>query len=377
MNVGQVLGGRYELRGVLGRGGMAEVRDGWDMRLNRAVAVKLLYPGIGAQRENRLRFETEARAAAGLSSRHIVVVHDVGEQDGVPFIVMERLPGVSLAHHIARGPLSPVFVHQVLDDVLGALSAAHDAGILHRDIKPGNILFTTTGEAKLTDFGIAKTADAAYTATGQLVGTMAYLSPERLAGHPATVSDDLYSVGVVGYEALSGRRPFPQQELGPLARAILNDQPTPLGVLRPDVDPVLLAAIERATARDPGWRFREAGAMRAAIAETEFLTMPVRPVTRVMPVPPVPTYGPWPADDGPGGSRRKVWAAAAILAALALAIILLALDSPFSSAPTPATTTTPTAPTTTVTTPSPTVTTTAPLPPPTRPGRKPKHGGGD
>ena len=161
---GAVLGGgRYEVRGVLGRGGMAEVRDGWDVKLRRPVAIKLLNSGTGALPESRLRFETEARAAARLTGRHVVVVHDVGEDDGLPFIVMERLPGVSLADHIARGPLPPAFVQVVLDCVLGALVEAHNAGILHRDVKPGNILFTATGEPKLADFGIAKTAGVAHT----------------------------------------------------------------------------------------------------------------------------------------------------------------------------------------------------------------------
>ena len=140
---GGVLGnGRYEVRGLLGRGGMAEVRDGWDLKLSRSVAIKLLYPQTDARPDARPRFEAEARAAAQLIGRHVVVVHDVGEHRGTPFIVMERLPGVSLADHIARGPLPSAFVQAVLDGVLEALAEAHNVGILHRDIKPGNILFT-------------------------------------------------------------------------------------------------------------------------------------------------------------------------------------------------------------------------------------------
>ena len=197
------------------------------------------------------------RPAASLNHPHIVAVHDSGEHHGTPFIVMERLSGHSLADEIARGPLPQPQVWQVLDDVLAAVAVTHDAGILHRDIKPGNILFTTTGDAKVTDFGIAKTAEGGFTTTGQIVGTMAYLSPGRLMGNPATPTDDLYAVGVVGYEALTGRRPFMQENLGALARAIMDDQPPALRALRPDVDPVLAATIERAMARDPGWRFRD------------------------------------------------------------------------------------------------------------------------
>jgi serine/threonine protein kinase len=218
----QRLAGRYERRGILGRGAWAEVHDAWDLKLNRPVAIKLLNPGIAASPENRLRFETEACAAAALNSRHIVVVHDIGQDDGLQFIVMERLPGVSLADHIARGPLAPAFVHGVLDDVLAALAVAHDAGILHRDVKPGNILFTAAGETKLADFGLAKTTGAVKTMTGQIIGSMAYLSPNRLTGNPATAADDLYAVGVVGYDALTGRRPFAQEELGAVAHAILQ-----------------------------------------------------------------------------------------------------------------------------------------------------------
>jgi eukaryotic-like serine/threonine-protein kinase len=153
MQAPDVLGGRYELRGVLGRGGMAEVRDGWDTRLDRAVAIKLLYPMFSMQPDNRRRFEIEARAAAALNHPHIVAVHDSGEHDGTPYIVMERLSGRTLADVIARGPLPQPQVRSILDDVLSALAAAHAAGILHRDIKPGNILFTDSGVTKIADFG--------------------------------------------------------------------------------------------------------------------------------------------------------------------------------------------------------------------------------
>jgi serine/threonine protein kinase len=166
MQAPEVLGGRYELRGVLGRGGMAEVRDGWDIRLNRPVAVKLLHPMFTAQPDNRLRFETEARAAAALNHPHIVSVHDSGEQSGTPYIVMERLSGRTLADVIAQGPRPQQEVRQILDEMLSALAAAHAAGILHRDIKPANILFSASGHTKVADFGIAKSPGSAHTMTG-------------------------------------------------------------------------------------------------------------------------------------------------------------------------------------------------------------------
>jgi serine/threonine protein kinase len=371
-------GGRYELRGVLGRGAMAEVRDGWDLKLSRPVAIKLLYPGADVRPDSRPRFEAEARAAAQLTGRHIVVVHDVGEHDGLPFIVMERLPGVSLADHIARGPLPAAFVHAVLDGVLDALAEAHTVGILHRDIKPGNILFTANGEPKLADFGIAKTSGAAYTMAGEIIGSMAYLSPDRLASKPAAVADDLYAVGVVGYEALTGRRPFPQEDLGPLAHAILHESPPPLAALRPDVPPGLGSAIERAMARDPAWRFDQANAMRAALVGPNPAPIPVRPPTRVMTAPLPALTGYTPARLEPDTSRRKLWIAA-IVAAFVLALILLVIDPPFSSGPPPkpVDTTTPSpTPTTTFTTTTPSITPVPPWAPP-HPGKKHKADEGD
>jgi serine/threonine-protein kinase len=325
MQAPEVLGGRYELRGVLGRGGMAEVRDGWDIRLDRPVAVKLLHPVFTTQPDNRMRFEVEARAAAALNHPHIVSVHDSGEHAGTPYIVMERLSGQTLADVIARGPLPQPKVRSILDDVLSALAAAHAGGILHRDIKPANILFSALGDTKVADFGIAKSAGTAHTLTGQIVGTMAYLSADRIAGRPATVADDLYAVGVVGYEALAGRRAFPQQNLAELTRAIADDMPPPLAVLRPDVDPALAAVIERAMARDPGWRFGSANEMRAALAGRIGPPVVARPPTRVLAVPlPDPRTMVVP----PRRNRPRWWiGAAAALIALVVSVIAIVVDS--------------------------------------------------
>jgi serine/threonine-protein kinase len=340
MQAPEVLGGRYRLRGVLGRGGMAEVRDGWDTRLDRAVAVKLMYPVFSTQPENRRRFETEARAAAALNHPHIVAVHDSGDHNGTPYIVMERLPGQTLADSIAHGPLPQLEVRSILDDVLSALAAAHAAGILHRDIKPANILLTDRGDTKVADFGIAKSTETAHTMTGQIVGTMAYLSADRIAGSPATVSDDLYALGVVGYEALTGRRPFPQQNLAELARAITEQPPPPLNLLRPDVEPGLAATIERAMARDPQWRFGSANEMRAALAGTA--VPPVRPPTRVLAAPLPPPSTMLVAPPLRPSRSRKILGLAAVLAALVLAAVLVVFDgSSQPPPPEPASTSTP------------------------------------
>jgi serine/threonine protein kinase len=329
----ELLAGRYELRGVLGRGGMAEVREGWDTRLHRAVAIKLLYTALNAEPDVRRRFEHEARSAAGLSHPNIVAVHDYGEHDGRPFIVMERLPGHTLADQIARGPLDPARVRAVLSDVLDALTAAHAAGVLHRDLKPANILVSTTGDAmKVADFGIAKSAGTAQTATGQIVGTIAYMSPERVAGAPGSVGDDLYAVGVMGYEGLTGRRAFPQDNPAALARAIMDAPPPPLGMTRPDVEPSLAAVVDRAMAPDPRQRFADAEHMRAA------LTGGFRPATKVLADPLAPSaayFVPTPPRRRTTRRTRIVLVAASVVSALVIAALALAMD-PSSQQQTPA-----------------------------------------
>jgi serine/threonine protein kinase len=263
----ELLGGRYELRGILGRGGMAEVHEGWDVQTGQPVAIKLLYPGFNTHPDYLRRFWSEAQSAATLRHQNIVTVYGSGEHSGTPFIVMERLPGHSLADMIAHGPVPPDYVRKILDEVLSALSTAHAAGILHRDIKPANILFTSSGDARVADFGLAKGPDTHRTDTGQIMGTMAYMSPERLAGRPATVSDDLYAVGVVGYEALTGRRAFPEENLVALADAITANPPPPAAVLRPDIDPQLTAIVDRAMTRNSSARFPTAAVMRAELAD--------------------------------------------------------------------------------------------------------------
>lgn len=373
MNTLALLAGRYEVRGRLGLGGMAEVRDGWDTRLNRPVAIKLLHPIFNAQPDIRHRFDAEARAAAALNHPNIVAVHDCGEHDGIPFIVMERLPGSSLADQIARGPLPHPHVRATLDNVLAALTAAHRAAILHRDIKPGNILVGADGEAmKVADFGIAKTQEAAHTRTGQVFGTIAYLSPQRISGAPASVADDVYAVGVVGYEALAGHRPFPQENMGALARAILNDRPPPLALVRPDVDPALVTAIERAMAPDPRQRFGSAEEMRAVLHGRGAPILPGappaaprRPATKVLEMP-VPARNPRMT-----GRTRKALAALAVLAAMIVVPFAIASDPAPSNAPAkPITTSTPSPAPVPVSNPVP------PPPPTEQPPGPPRHGPG-
>ena len=267
-----LVAGRYELGDLLGTGGMSEVHAAMDHRLQRPVAVKTLKPEMAAREDVRRRFETEARWAARLTHPHAVAVYDTGEHDGIPYLVMERLPGETLHDRIAEGPVDPDWLRRTATDVLGALAAAHENGIVHRDIKPGNILITPEGRAKVADFGIAKSLGldgdeprTDLTRTGQLVGTPSYLAPERLDGKPADARSDIYALGVVLYEALTGRKPFSGATPLAVAFAVKHDDPVPLDELRPDADPALVAAIGRAMARDPAARFQTADEMAAAL----------------------------------------------------------------------------------------------------------------
>jgi serine/threonine protein kinase len=364
-----LLGGRYEMRGVLGYGGMAEVRDGWDTRLDRPVAIKLLSPGFCAQPDMLDRFRTEARTAASLNHPNVVAVYDSGEHAGTPYMVMERLPGATLADEIARGPLSPARLRAVLDNVLDAVTAAHAAGILHRDIKPGNILLgTSAGAMKVADFGISKTVDTAPTRTGEVLGTMAYLSPQRVSGAPASPADDLYAVGVVAYEALTGWPPFRGDNPGALARSILDDVPPPVTAVRPDIDPITAGVISRAMARNPEQRYAYAAEMLAAVRG-------VRPPTKVLhtPISAAPSsaiYVPPPRRRWSRQTKILVGAGAGI-AVLTGGIAYTAMDSaaPQPVSPVPVSTSVVAVTTTsaTATTP-PTVAPAAPVAPPPRPG---------
>ena len=246
---------------------MAEVYDGYDERLHRPVAIKVLRPEATADPDIRHRFEVEARSAAGLSHPNVVAVFDTGEDAGTPFIVMERLPGETLADRMAAGPVDQAWVRRVAGDVLGALGAAHAAGIVHRDIKPGNILLADDGCAKVADFGIAKSMEVGrdITGTGLLVGTPAYLAPERIEGRDATARSDLYALGVVLYEALAGVKPFGGNTSVAVAEAVLHTPFQPLLAHRPDIDPALAGAVEQAMARNPDNRPNSAREMRAAI----------------------------------------------------------------------------------------------------------------
>ena len=266
----RILAGRYRLGELLGRGGMAEVRAARDERLDRDVAVKILRPELAADPLVRQRFESEARTSARLSHPNVVNVFDAGSDDESVYMVMERLPGETLDDEVAVGPMAADRVVSVGAQVLDALAAAHAAGVVHRDIKPGNVLTCPGGMVKVADFGIATVLGAAsVTATGLIVGTPTYLAPERADGQPASHRSDIYSVGAVLYTCLTGRRPFEADSAVALMVVIQNRDPTPIRELRPEVPAGLAAVVARAMAKDPAQRFGSAAEMRAALLGTE------------------------------------------------------------------------------------------------------------
>jgi serine/threonine-protein kinase len=267
----ETVGGRYRLGEELGHGGMGEVFVAHDLRLDREVALKLLRADLADQDGMRERVLAEARLAARLTHPHVVGVLDTGEQDGRPFVVMERLSGRTLRDELADGPLPPERVRDVGLQVLRALAAAHELGIVHRDVKPGNVLDAGVGTWKVADFGIAKWvhADETLTGTGELLGSPSYLAPERLEGEQAGPAADLYAVGVLLYEALCGRRPFEGDDPFALASAIKEGRYDPPTAVLPHADPAIAEVIERAMRRDPAERFGSAEEMASALLGAE------------------------------------------------------------------------------------------------------------
>jgi len=278
--------GRYRVGRRLGEGGMAIVYLGHDLLLGRDVAIKSPRPQFSADPGFRARFEREARAAASLSHPNIIDVYDVGEDEGTPFIVMELVRGQSLKEIIAAdAPFHPDDVAELLEQIGGALDYAHVRGYVHRDIKPGNILVDVHGRARLVDFGIAKgLADGDLTEAGEGLGTVGYLSPEQAAGLMATPASDVYSVGVVAFEMLTGELPFAAETpVGVAMRHVHDPAPRPSAVvpgLPPQVDPIIL----RALAKDPTRRWGSAGAFARALRGWR-ITAPPQSVTRAHQVP--------------------------------------------------------------------------------------------
>lgn len=227
---GVTFGGRYELDSRIAIGGMGEVWEATDHVIGRTVAIKILKDEYMGDPGFLERFRAEARHAALVNHEGIASVFDYGEENGSAFLVMELVPGEALSTILERdGSLSTDKTLDVVAQTSAALQAAHAAGLVHRDIKPGNLLITPDGRVKITDFGIARIADQVpLTATGQVMGTVQYLSPEQASGHPASPATDTYSLGIVAYESLAGKRPFTGESQVAIAMAQINEQPPPL-----------------------------------------------------------------------------------------------------------------------------------------------------
>ena len=268
------IGEHYELESEIGRGGMSVVYRARDRRLNRPVAIKVLPPELAHDHAIRARFTREAQTSAQLSHAHIVPIYDVGEREGIAWFVMALVTGGNLATHLMREPRQPFDeVRRILCETADALAYAHLLGVIHRDIKPDNILLDRqTGRAMVTDFGIAwaMEAGARLTATGIAVGTPTYMSPEQAVGdRQLDGRSDLYSVGVLGYQMLTGRVPFEAGNAMALLLKHVTERPRPIAELRPDVPRALREPIERALMKAPEDRWPTAAAFRDALMSTD------------------------------------------------------------------------------------------------------------
>jgi len=269
----RLLGERYELDGVVGRGGMAEVYRARDLRLDRIVAIKTLRADLARDQTFQARFRREAQSAASLNNPAIVAVYDTGEDMStgvpVPYIVMEYVDGRTVRDLLIEGHrLLPERSLEIISGVLRALEYSHQAGIVHRDIKPGNVMVTRNGDVKVMDFGIARAmsdAQATMTQTAQVIGTAQYLSPEQARGERVDARSDLYSTGCLLYELLTGRPPFTGDSPVAIAYQHVRENPIPPSRLDPDVPPWADAIVLRAMAKSPNDRYQTAAEMQADI----------------------------------------------------------------------------------------------------------------
>ena len=267
--VGTLLSGRYRLDAQIGAGGMSTVYRAFDTTLERLVAIKLMHRHIAAHSEQLERFRREARSVAQLSHPHVVTVIDAGEDEGTPYIVFEFVDGETLKQRIQRcGRLAiPESIAYAIE-IARALGAAHERGIVHRDIKPQNVLVDPEGSAKVTDFGIARSLEEeGLTADGRVLGTTDYVSPEQALGHPVSGQSDIYSLGIVLFEMLTGDVPFHGDNQVAVAMRHVREEIPDVQRLRPEVSAALAAVVDRATAKDLDRRYLDAGALAADLED--------------------------------------------------------------------------------------------------------------
>jgi eukaryotic-like serine/threonine-protein kinase len=261
-----IVDGRYRILKRLGSGGMADVYCARDEELGRKVALKLLYRNLAEDTQFVERFRREASSAAGLQHPNIVGIFDRGEWDGTYYIAMEYVEGRTLKDIIReRGPAPPDAAVDIVLQILRAAGFAHQRGVVHRDIKPHNVLIDDEGRVKVADFGIARAGASDVTETGSIMGTAQYISPEQAQGRPVDARSDLYSIGVVLYELLTGRVPFDAESPVSIALMQVNEAPVPPMELNPSIPPALDAVVMRALEKDPARRFADADAFIAAL----------------------------------------------------------------------------------------------------------------
>ncbi|GAB3355774.1 Stk1 family PASTA domain-containing Ser/Thr kinase [Micromonospora halotolerans] len=347
----RLLGGRYQVGELLGYGGMAEVHRGRDLRLGRDVAIKMLRADLARDATFQMRFRREAQNAASLNHPAIVAVYDTGEEtaptgETLPFIVMEFVNGRTLKEVLgAEGRLQPRRALEICADMCAALEFSHRHGIIHRDIKPGNVMLTQTGQVKVMDFGIARalaSGATTMTQTSAVIGTAQYLSPEQARGEAVDARSDVYAAGCVLFELLCGHPPFVGDSPVSVAYQHVREQPPTPSTINPDVNPAVDAIVLKALSKNPLNRYQSAGEMRAdllrAAAGRPVLATPVMPVEETMPMAPAgaggyqqtQVMGPQTRQQPParvGDARKRkssAWVIATFAALGVLAVIALA-----------------------------------------------------
>ena len=289
--------GKYEIRGEIGRGAMGAVYEGFDAVIGRRVAIKILrtdvfsvvqLPGVLA------RFKREAQAAGGLSHPHIVTIHDYGEEGGTPYIVMEYIVGSELGQLLERGSrFSLEEIVRIMTQLLGALSHAHQHGVVHRDLKPANIFLLTDGSIKVVDFGIARLDSSDLTETGTVLGTPAYMSPEQCLGTQVDHRSDVYTAGVILYQLLTGEKPF-TGSVTSVIQKVLRQEPLPPSDLNPMLAPGWDGVVQRAMAKQPDARYASAREFAEAIAAAQQGASPAKSEQAPAPVKQLATAQPDP-----------------------------------------------------------------------------------
>jgi serine/threonine protein kinase len=307
---------RYADPRPIGRGGMGQIYLAEDRELGRKVAIKVLDDRFAGNEQLRERFKREALAAARLSGHpHVVTIFDIGESQGRPFIVMEYLPGGTLGDRTRQGPIEPGEALSWLGQIAEALDAAHELDVVHRDVKPPNLLFDARGELVVADFGIARVADdtlTGMTATGTVLGTAGYLAPEQALGQPATPASDRYALGVIGYELLTGGRPFERQSETAEAAAHIHEPVPPASERHAGLPRAVDGVFDRALAKDPGERYSTGADFVSALGNALERR---ETTTRLLPAAPPPPV----RRGAPRG--RPPWAIPLLLAALVAALV--------------------------------------------------------